>query len=76
MLRLYRAAADGRAARHRVAVVCLDECGPLSLRPWPGSAWGPRRRPVRTRATYHRPHGVRYLLGSYDVGALIGCVAT
>jgi transposase len=69
VLGLYRAAEDGRAARHRVAVVCLDECGPLSLRPWPGSAWAPRRRPVRTRATYHRPHGVRYLLGCYDVGA-------
>jgi transposase len=69
VLRLYRAAEDGRAARHQVAVVCIDECGPLSLRPWPGSAWAPRRRPVRTRATYHRPHGVRYLLGSFDVGA-------
>jgi DDE superfamily endonuclease len=68
VLRLYRAAEHGRAARHGTVVVCLDECGPLSLRPWPGSAWAPRRRPVRTRATYHRPHGVRYLLGSYDVG--------
>jgi transposase len=69
VLRLYRAAEDGRAARHQIAVVCLDECGPLSLRPWPGSAWAPLRRPVRTRATYHRPHGVRYLLGNFDVGA-------
>ena len=69
VLRLYRAAEDGRAARHRVAVVCLDECGPLSLRPWPGSAWAPRKRPWRTRATYHRTAGVRYLLGSFDVGA-------
>jgi transposase len=69
VLRLYRAAESGRAARHGCVVVCLDECGPLSLRPWPGSAWAPRRRPARTRATYHRPHGVRYLLGSFDVGA-------
>jgi transposase len=69
ILRLYRAAEAGRAARHGVVVVCLDECGPLSLRPWPGSAWTPRKRPWRTRATYRRPHGVRYLLGSYDVGA-------
>src|SRR4029450_6259993 len=69
VLRLYRAAETGQLARHGCVVVCLDECGPLSLRPWPGSAWAPRRRPVRTRATYHRPHGVRYLLGSLDVAA-------
>jgi transposase len=69
ILRLHRAAETGRAARHRVVVVCLDECGPLSPRPWPGSAWAPRRRPWRTRATYRRPDGVRYLLGTYDVGA-------
>jgi transposase len=69
VLRLYRAAETGRAARHGAVVVCLDECGPLSLRPWPGSAWAPAGRPWRTRATYHRPHGVRYLLADYDVGA-------
>jgi len=69
VLRLYQAAQTGRAARHGVVVVCFDECGPLSLRPWPGSGWAPRGRPGRTRATYHRPHGVRYLLGSLDVGA-------
>lgn len=69
VLRLYRAAESGRAARHGVVVVCPDKCGPLSLRPWPGSAWAPRKRPRRTRATYHRPHGVRYLLGKFDVGA-------
>jgi len=69
VLRLYRAAESGRAARHGCVVVCVDECGPLSLRPWPGSAWAPRKRPWRTRATYHRPHGVRYLLGSLDVGS-------
>jgi transposase len=69
ILRLYRAAESARAARHGCVVVCLDECGPLSLRPWPGSAWAPRKRPRRTRATYHRPHGVRYLLAGYDVGA-------
>jgi transposase len=69
VLRLYRAAEGGRAARHGCVVVCLDECGPLSLRPWPGSAWAPRKRPWRTRATYRRPHGVRYLLGGYDLGA-------
>jgi transposase len=69
VLRLYRAAESGRAARHGCVVVCLDECGPLSLRPWPGSAWAPHGRPWRMRATYHRTAGVRYLLGCYDVGA-------
>jgi transposase len=69
VLRLYRAAETGQLARHGCVVVCLDECGPLSLRPWPGSAWAPRKRPWRTRATYHRTSGVRYLLGCYDVGA-------
>lgn len=69
ILRLYRAAESGRAARHGCVVVCLDECGPLSLRPWPGSAWAPRKRPWRMRATYRRPHGVRYLLAGYEVGA-------
>jgi transposase len=69
VLRLYRAAEGGQLARHGGVVVCLDECGPLSLRPWPGSAWAPAGRPWRTRATYHRPHGVRYLLASYDVAA-------
>lgn len=72
MLRLYLGAEDGRAAAHGVVVICVDECGPLSLRPWPGSAWAPRKRPWRTRATYHRTAGVRYLLASLDVGA-IGC---
>jgi hypothetical protein len=69
VLRLYRAAEDGRAAAHGVVVVCVDECGPLSLRPWPGSAWARCKRPWRTRATYHRTAGVRYLLGCFDVGA-------
>jgi transposase len=69
VLRLYRAAESGRAQRHGCVVVCPDECGPLSLRPWPGSAWAPSGRPWRTRATYHRTGGVRYLLGCYDVGA-------
>jgi transposase len=69
VLRLYRAAEAGRAARHDCVVVCFDECGPLSLRPWPGSAWAPSGRPWRTRATYHRPGGVRYLLANLDVAA-------
>jgi transposase len=50
-------------------VVSFDECGPISLRPWPGSCWARPGRPQRTRATYRRLMGVRYLFGAYDVGA-------
>jgi transposase len=32
-----------------------------------GVAWAPRCLPHRMRATYHRPHGVEYFLGFYDV---------
>jgi transposase len=50
-------------------VVCFDECGPISLKPHPGRGWFATGRPGRQRATYHRHHGVRKLLGAYDVGA-------
>jgi transposase len=50
-------------------VVCFDECGPISLKPHAGSGWFTKGRPARQRATYHRRHGVRKLLGAYDVGA-------
>jgi hypothetical protein len=50
-------------------VVCFDEFGPLSVRPAQGRAWAPRRRPRRLRSDYNRRHGVRSLLGAYDVGA-------
>jgi transposase len=57
-------------ARRGLAVVfCLDEFGPLNLQPQPGGrAWAPRKKPRRIRATFTRPHGVRHLLGAYDVG--------
>jgi transposase len=50
-------------------VVSFDECGPISLRPWPGSCWARAKRTQLTRATYRRLMGVRYLFGAYDVGA-------
>lgn len=65
--RLYRQAERGTL--RNAVVVCLDEFGPLSIRPQQGSAWRPRKRSVRLRATYNRKHGVAYLLGAYDVGA-------
>lgn len=50
-------------------VVCFDEFGPLSIRPQQGWCWASRRRTQRRRSDYNRRHGVRYLLGAYDVGA-------
>ncbi len=32
-----------------------------------GTAWAAAKRPVRMRATYHRPHGIEYFLAFYDV---------
>lgn len=59
-----------------VVVFCVDEFGPLNLQPHPGKQWAgvggthadPGRVPRRRRrATYTRPHGVRHLLGAYDL---------
>ncbi len=50
-------------------VVCFDEMGPIQLIPHQGSGWAPPGWPERLRATYKRPHGVRYLFGAYDVHA-------
>jgi len=64
ILELYELAERGEAV-----VVCMDEFGPLNLQPQPGgSAWAPRRKPRRIRATYTRPHGVRHMLSALDVG--------
>jgi transposase len=51
------------------ALVCFDECGPISLKPYPGRGWFAKGRPGRQRATYKRTKGVRKLMGAYDVGA-------
>lgn len=48
-------------------VVCVDEFGPLNLQPRAGRGWRLRRKPKRLRATYHRTHGVRHLLGALDL---------
>lgn len=56
-----------RAKPEDGVVVCFDEMGPIQLIPHHGSAWMPRRLPGRLRATYKRPHGVRYLFAAYDV---------
>jgi Integrase core domain. len=45
--------------------VAFDEFGPLEVRPQAGQCWC--RKPVRLRATYTRPYGVRHWLAFYDV---------
>ncbi len=32
-----------------------------------GVAWAKQDRPIRMRATYHRPHGIEHFLAFYDV---------
>jgi transposase len=58
-----------RARPPKGVVVCFDEMGPIQLIPHQGSGWAPAGRPERLRATYSKPHGVRYLFGTYDVHA-------
>jgi transposase len=50
-------------------VVSFDQMGPISLRPTAGAGWAPRGRPERQRATFTRRHGVRYVMGAFDVHA-------
>jgi transposase len=50
-------------------VVCFDEMGPIQLIPHLGFCWAPKGRPERLRASFKRPHGVRYLFAAYDVHA-------
>ncbi len=78
ILELY-AIADGTAEvddGDPTVIICVDEFGPLNLQPHPGKQWAtiaagpgdvdaPRRR--RRRATYTRPHGVRHMMGAYDL---------
>jgi hypothetical protein len=42
---------------------------PIQLIPHQGSGWAPRTLPERLRAIYSSKHGVRHLLGAYDVHA-------
>ena len=50
-------------------MIAVDEFGPLSVKPQPGTTWARVKHPRRRRTTYSRPHGVTFLLGAYDVGA-------
>jgi transposase len=74
------AIADGEVAPEPggpEVIFCVDEFGPLNLRPRPGRQWAavsgkskesgraPRRR---MRATYHRTGGIRHLFAAYELG--------
>lgn len=61
ILELYRnPPKDGR-------VICLDELGPLEVRPQPGENWG--YKPDLIPATYNRDHGVRHLIAIFDLSS-------
>ena len=46
----------------------FDEFGPLTIKPVAGTTWAQRKRPVRLRANYRKPHGSRQLFACYSIG--------
>src|SRR5262249_27229854 len=50
-------------------VICVDEFGPVEVRPIHGHSWQQAGHPSRIRATYNRKHGVRHYISSYDLAA-------
>jgi len=50
-------------------VICVDEFGPVEVRPTHGHSWQQAGHPSRIRATYNRKHGVRHYISSYDLAA-------
>lgn len=48
-------------------MICLDEFGPLEIRPQPGHQWAFVGKPATRRATYRRLHGVRHLHAALDL---------
>jgi hypothetical protein len=46
----------------------FDEFGPLAIKPEGGQSLSPKKKPVRLRANYHKPHGTRQLFAWYSVG--------
>ena len=48
-------------------MICLDEFGPIEVRPYHGRAWRSVGHAARIRATYRRTHGVRHYLAAYDI---------
>ncbi len=50
-------------------VISFDEFGPITCEPQPGRGWAQRSHPRRRCGNYHKPHGVAYWLGWYDLAA-------
>ena len=50
-------------------MICVDEFGPVEVRPVHGHSWQKAGHPSRIRATYNRHHGVRHYISSYDLRA-------
>lgn len=50
-------------------MICVDEFGPVEVRPVHGHSWQQAGHPSRIRATYNRHNGVRQYISSYDLGA-------
>lgn len=48
-------------------VISVDEFGPITCQPQPGRGWTQKGHPRRRRGNYHKPHGVAYWLGFYDL---------
>jgi len=48
-------------------VMCLDEFGPISIRPHHGSGWAKQRQINRLPATYRRTQGVRQMFAVLDL---------
>ena len=48
-------------------MICIDEFGPLEIRPTGGRTWAPKKKPQRQPANYTREHGVRQMLAAYDM---------
>lgn len=48
-------------------MICVDEFGPVEVRPVAGHCWKKAGHPSRLRATYNRKHGVRHYISAYDL---------
>lgn len=48
-------------------MICVDEFGPLEIRPYPGYHWAKSGEPQRFPATYHRDQGTMTLFAALDL---------
>ncbi len=57
-----------RRRRNPPVVLSMDELGPVQKVPTKGEGWHHSKHPHRVPATYKKPDGIRYLLGSFHLG--------